>query len=245
MKKILVIFCLSIAISTNAQRPKAGNKLINAGFMDFGPRLNGGFLVLKKYKDSVNAYRFGMSFVSNIYKQNLNSDGMVITAGEEKLYNSSFNMFVGKQRNFLITKRFEPYVAGDLSLDVTNHLRKLDSHITDTLYDKYFQSIHNYPSFTKKSIGDYIHQENKYPFKIGVCAIVSLGFNYFLFKNLAIGAEFRASVAELSYRTSGTFTEEAATNGVYERTENRLKGKGELEINFAGAGFITMSYCIR
>jgi hypothetical protein len=254
MKKLLFIIYLFIAVASYAQRPEAGNKVINAGFTDLGPGKKGGFLVLKKYKDTVNAYRVGMSFISDFNEQDLNSKAMVITEGKARWYTSSFNIFIGQQRSFLRLKRFEPYIAGDLGLNMTTNVKKIDTHITDTLYSTYNYGYiyptnipfhYDYPSSDKYSIGDYQHGKSIYPLQIGIRAVVSFGFNYFLFRNLAIGAEFKAFAGQLSYNFPGALIIEETKNGVYERTESKIKGKGEMELGFTGVGFVTMSYCIR
>lgn len=229
-----------MTFSVFAQRPGEGDKLISFGLLN-----NTGFLMLKCYKDTLKANRFGLS--GNYYtRQNETQDvyspqASYLNKKTSSESNYNVGVFFGKQRSFTAFKNFEPYLGCDIGISLGSGKTKSKTEVTDTLYSK--NGILYPPSFL---IGDYSKMETRNPVVVGATIMPFLGFNFFLFKNFALGAEYRISVARFNYSFGGLDKFESRQAGVLTNsTETKHTKEFSGGINLQGSGYITASYYFR
>jgi hypothetical protein len=238
-KTTLFIFMSVLTFTAFAQKPGSGDKLITFGLLN-----NTGFLVFKNYKDSLKCNRFGLtgSYITNHSEtQDLYSPyASVLNKNINVLSQYNFGLFFGKQKSFGSLKNFEPYIGYDIGVNISSSTTKNRNEVTDTLYTQNGFSYNN-----KQSIGDYTSSKIITPVKLGVSIMPFLGFNYFVFKNFALGAEYRITVASFYYGFSGTNDYETNINGKTESHKSKTGKNFNGSSAFSGAGYITASYYFR
>jgi hypothetical protein len=238
-KRILLFMTITmIVVNVYGQKPGGGDKLLTVGILG-----NNAFLAYKVYKDSVHVNRFGvsgsLSWINTGIEDSYSQYAQVINKKTDSNRNFSGGFFWGKQHNFLGNKRLEPYIGYDISVNVSYSSSYSRTEVVDTLYSR------NFPNgfFSNKShIGDYSFSKTKTPLSIGVSFTPLTGLNYFIFKNFAVGAEFRLTVASLQYGFSGKNTSENKTQGVVTTYHTNVLNSFNAQGKLTGAAFITASY---
>jgi hypothetical protein len=135
----------------------------------------------------------------------------------------------GVQKSFGNYKRVEPYVGIDLSLIYSYSSEKRETISTRT------------NGYESKS-------ESKNPLQLNFVVLPLIGLNYYITPGLAIGAEYRLSVASVQYNAnaeSESTYKWISTNDI--STSKTKQDQGTLSFNgaFRGTGFITLTFFLR
>jgi hypothetical protein len=249
MKNKIILSLLFISLFTihsYSQRPGKGDRLLSFGIFN-----NTGFLAYKIYKDSARVTRFGVSGSANISNsgQGVSYSATSLTQSQTQNSNSSYNVgfFWGKQRSFFAFKRFEPYLGYDISVNLSYSYAYSKTTITDTAYVTTANTNNGYiyPNSNRNYIGDGTSYTNITPVALSASIIPFIGFNYFIFKNFALGAEYRLTVATLKYGLAGTNSTSTIFQGVETDYHAKILPSFSGAFSLTGAGFITASYYFR
>ena len=194
MKKVIIVFALSLVsvINTTAQndtlKPVKGNwgfslnitGLINDIKVENSKDAIGNYFIFARhYLKNDQALRVGLAL--NYQKQNFfTSDSVSISSGNRALQevDSTISRFdfafsLGLEKHLGTNKRLDPYVGGDLLIGrIGNTSTNANLEITDVTGTYKEQLI--------------IQQDGGFYVGLGGLA----GFNFFLTKNLSLGAEF-------------------------------------------------------
>ena len=106
---------------------------------------------------------------------------------------------------------------------------------------------HLNPSFSKNKnyVEDGSSDVSTTPIAISTSIIPFIGFNYFIFKNFALGAEYRLTVATLKYGFAGTNSTTTIFQGTETDYHSKILPSFSGAFSLTGAGFITASYYFR
>lgn len=184
-----LLSCLSL-ISAQAQLfPVAGDKQIV-----FGMNGNSASIQYRKFTTETINNRLGIFANIGINNSVNENNGLKLTQNSS---NFSGSIAVGKQKNFFIGEKFSPYVALDASIGVNYFASKGETSLLDS--SKYNQSRnYNLRTVSLKSL----NEQNRINLNVGL--IAAIGFNYYLAKNFAIGAECRLATININYAITGS-----------------------------------------
>lgn len=177
----LFILCVSIAF---AQKPKKGDRQLVVG-----ANLGSASLTYKKYTkdDLVLRYQLNTGFEYN-RPTDVEDDGI---KSEFKKSNSSIGLNIGVQKNLLLTsERFEPFIGFVLGLGYENMNSYSSTVYEDSIKYKISKREESYEKSTFRS--------DIYKINFGLVA----GFNYYVAKNFALGAEISMGRLTLNRLTS-------------------------------------------
>jgi hypothetical protein len=90
--------------------------------------------------------------------------------------------------------------------------------------------------------------ESKNPLQLNFMILPLVGLNYYITPGLAIGAEYRLSIASLQYNANGesesTFRG-SNSNDISTSKTKQDKGTLSLDGSLSGTGFITLTFFLR
>lgn len=231
MKKILLFIALIIMVSgvATAQKtderlkPTAGDWgfLINVDglidqiqFSSLKSPIQSSLLSVKYYKTNDLALRFdiGPKFISNTTKR---ADSIASNYFERDSTFSNFSLYLagGVEKHFTTSKRLDPYLGASLGLGFIGKTK-----ITEE--ERLIQ-----PNGTEKTTVEYKRDGG---FALGVFG--TAGFNYFLAKNFALGAEY--SVGYSFIKNGGNFSEITQIDPINgSNSTTVIKGKSQTNQN--------------
>lgn len=162
--------------------PKAGDlgfSIVLDGLIDninIGPKKNefgNNILFLRYYASDQVAYRMGFGVTFDNYKRSTaDSVSQSLRERDTTIRNFSLNVSFGMEKHLVATKRLDPYLAADLGvIFIGKSLQKNEEYTTS--------------GAGKSSIIQTIEQDGG----LGISLTGSVGFNYFIARNLSVGSE--------------------------------------------------------
>ena len=248
MKKIIVAILLVASFTANAQKDTIRLKPVEGawGFslnitgliqnivIENNKDANGNYLLFARhYLKDDQALRMGLAL--NYLKQNRSvEDSITNAAGNRALQEIDtsasrfdFTILVGLEKHLGTNKRLDPYVGGDLMIGrLGGTSTTINDNVTDVTGTAKTQQI--------------IQTDGGFSFGLGAVA----GFNFFLSKNLSLGAEF--GYAYIYHKRGGAWSSSTVTTPVSGSQETSFdKGVDQISQTTLGAtatGGIMLSF---
>ncbi len=242
MKKLLSSLLISaFALTSFAQGDSAGFKPTK-GDKGFSGAINGlaildlsksgfagGGVLFRYYASDKLAIRLGLGAegASNTQKDDITVPGVENT---NKNSYTSFGIIPGVQLAMGNLNRLEPYVGLDLPIQIFNQKTVVRNEVTDATQAGFGTTNGDYTETETKAGGN---------FRIGIAGI--LGFNYYLAKNFALGAEYGYG-PKIGFVGKNSVTTTSSTGGV-EADPITNEGPGNTAFTFNGThtGVVTFS----
>lgn len=238
MKKIIVVFAIlfTASLAVNAQqdtlrlKPVKGawgfsmniTGLINNIVVENNKDANGNYLLFARhYLKNNQALRMGLAL--NYLNEGRNTEDSItngagnraLQAVDSSASRFDFTISIGLEKHLGTTRRLDPYVGGDLIIGrIGGTTTNINTETTDVTGTAKIQQVNQ--------------QDGGFTFGLGGVA----GFNFFLSKNLSLGAEF--GYAYIYQKRGGAFSESIVetpvsgsqvtnfTNGVAENSQTTL-----------------------
>lgn len=173
---------------------------------------NASLITGKYYLSSEKAIRFDFGpSISSVKEMEEDSVGASLVGSERTTTNSSLYLAMGLEKHFKGTKRLDPYIAGQVALGFIGKT-KIDTELKDV-----------------SSIGTEtttIIREEDGGFAFGL--VGTAGFNYFIAKNFAFGAEY--SISYNYIKEGGNFSEITQLNPISGGSSSTVE-KGKIQTN--------------
>jgi hypothetical protein len=226
MKIIIFIPIFMFAILPSfAQKPVAGDKQAVLAFQG----TDAGYIMMKSYykNDKARRYAFGGNGFSYSNTPSSTSNGY-----KTKNNYFSFNSYLsyGIQKSFNGFEKIEPYIGVDLVLSCALRESYSKREVVDT-------------SITGASTyGDFYLTKASGPSSLRLGLKPVAGFNYYIWKNFAVGIEYSINLFYIGYAIAGSSTVESQIYGLHNIHNYTYGSSFNLGSSFVNSLAVTVNY---
>jgi len=218
------LFMLTV-LAAFAQKPVTGDKQAILAFQG----VDAGYIMLKSYykNDMARRYAFGGNGFSYSNSPSTTSNGYK-TKNNYFSFNSYFSY--GIQKSFAGFEKIEPYIGIDLVL-------------SSSIYHSYYKRQVVDTSITGSSTyGDFNLNKSSGPVALRMGLKPVAGFNYYIWKNFAVGIEYSINLFYIGYTFPGSSTVESQVYGVHNIHTYNYTSLFSLSTSFANNLAVTVNY---
>lgn len=192
MRFSILLTLLLITFSVGAQNdsslvPEKSNKYITVGV--FG---NSTFINYRAYRSAATAIRLGVDAVYDEFEEE--TKYLDFPSAKRKTRNIQANINLGIQTKILRLPRLETYIGADVSVGIANFLNysETNKYVYDSSADAYSFEYRQEETIS----GSYISPALR-PF---------IGANFFVYKGLSLGVEYRVPLIARYYQISSVYS---------------------------------------